>query len=79
MKIYHPMGSNMMVMVTPGAFHPDVSDWKDELGNALRFDVKFRDGVAEVDDKLGKWMIEHGHAHRTGLRRITNKLIRAVA
>jgi hypothetical protein len=79
MKIYHPEGSNMTVMVTPGLFHKDVSDWKDQHGNPKRFDVQFVNGVAEVDSNLGDWMIKQGQANRTGLKRVTTSLKRAFA
>lgn len=79
MKVYHPMGSTTLVMVTPGTFHKDVSDWKDERGNPIRFDVMFRRGVAEVPSNLGNWMIENGLACRTPLVQITNTIKRAFA
>lgn len=78
MKVYHPEGSNMTLMVTPGAFHKDVSDWKDQHGNAKRFDIQFKAGVAEVDSQLGEWLIKQGHANRTGLKRIRNQLVGAL-
>lgn len=80
MKVYHPMGSSMMLMVTPAKGMAEApSDWTDVEGKPKRFDVQFVAGVATVDDKLGKWLIEQGHAHKTGLRRITNTLQRAIA
>lgn len=77
MKIYHPEGSSTTLMVTPGALHPDVSDWVGDKGNPLRFDVVFKDGIAIVDSKLGDWIIQMGYANRTGLKRVFRRLIAA--
>ena len=41
------------------------SDWVDDNNKPLTFEVEFRRGKAEVDDKLGKYMIEHGMARKT--------------
>lgn len=80
MKVYHPEGSSMMLMVTPGAGMAECpSDWLGVEGKPKRVDVQFQNGVAEVDGKLGAWLIEKGHANRTGLRRVTNTLRRAFA
>lgn len=77
MKVYLESGNSHTLMVTPGAQHSDVSDWKDEKGNAIRFDIKFVNGVASVDDKMGKYLIEMGLANRTALKRVRNTLAEA--
>jgi hypothetical protein len=77
MKVYHPQGSNMTLMITPGVDDPVCSDWKDDKGNAKRFDVRFVNGVAEVPANLGAWMVAKGHANRTALVQMKNKLFRA--
>lgn len=75
MKIYHPEGSSTTLMVTPGAINPDVSDWKDERGNPIRYDIKFEHGVATVDKKLGEWVIAQGYANRTILRQVRQRIL----
>lgn len=79
MKVYLESGNTHTLMVTPAAQHPDVSDWKDERGNPKRYDIKFVNGVASVDEKMGKYLIEMGLANRTALKRVRNSLIGAFA
>lgn len=43
------------------------ADWTDEFGNPVNFTVTFRDGVAIVDPAIGRYLLEHGMARRTGL------------
>jgi hypothetical protein len=77
MKVYHPEGTSMTLMVAPAALMPEnerPSDWM-ENGKPRRFDLKFEEGVLEVDSKLGAWLIENGHVNKTPLRRITRQLI----
>lgn len=78
MKIYHPEGSTMTLMITPGALVKGEvpSQWKDEKGGNVRFDIAFKDGVADVESTLGDLVIEKGYANRTILRRVTKKLLR---
>lgn len=77
MKIYHPEGSTTTLMVTPGALvQGEVpSDWKDDRGNLIRFDVKFVRGMAEVDKQLGDLLIDRGYANRTILRQVRQRLL----
>lgn len=80
MKVYHPGGRGHLVMVTPGAtIQGEIpSDWQNGDGTPRRFDVRFdTNGVAEVDKKLGEYLIEKGYAQRTALKRVFNKLLPA--
>jgi hypothetical protein len=64
-------------MVAPGALpgNGSVSDWMDENGQPIRFDIKFdENGIAKVDAKMGEFLIEHGYANRTRLQRIKSML-----
>lgn len=79
MKVYLENAVHQTLMVTPGAQHTDVSDWKDAKGNAIRYDIKFVNGVASVDDKMGKYLIDMALANRTALKRVTNRLMGAFA
>lgn len=79
MKVYLENAVHQTLMVTPGAQHPDVSDWKDAKGNAIRYDIKFVNGVASVDEKMGKYLIEMGLANRTALKRVRNTIMEAFA
>ena len=42
-------------------------DWVDGKNNPLTFQVEFRKGKAEVDDALGKYLIEYCGARKTKL------------
>lgn len=77
MKIHHPEGSSTTLMITPGAIiQGEVpSEWKDAKGGNLRFDIVFKNGVAEVDKKLGEFVIEQGYANRTILRQVKQRLL----
>lgn len=58
MKVYHPGArGKSTTFVQPGVHHP-VSDWMDEAGNPRMFAVEFIEGVAEVPDNLGKYLID---------------------
>lgn len=77
MKVYHPEGSSQTLLVAPAALMTEEarpSDWMDG-GKPKRFDLKFEEGVLEVDNKLGAWLIENGYANRTSLRRMARSLI----
>lgn len=75
MKVYHPQGSNMTLMVTPGAHDKECSDWFDDKKNAKRFDIKFVNGVAEVPNNLGAFLVAHGQANKTKLVQIKNRIL----
>lgn len=78
MKVFHESGGNHLLMVTPGAQHGDVSDWMDESGNPRRFDIRFVNGVVEVDRKMGEYLIEANLANRTRLIRVRNRVMEAL-
>lgn len=67
MKIYSSsMYGRGTIFVSPGADHPESSDWiqvrSDSEGRLVRepiqFAVKFEEGVAEVSEELGRYMID---------------------
>lgn len=62
----HLKGRALTVFVSPGAHHPEVSDWM-EGGAPKMFQVQFRDGAAEVPKNLGEYMIRQSLARRTPL------------
>lgn len=78
MKVFHESGGNHLVMVTPGAQNGDVSDWMDEHGTPIRFDIRFVNGVAEVGWKMGEYLIENCLANRTPLIRVRNRIVEAL-
>lgn len=41
------------------------SEWVDDDNKPITFEVEFRKGRAEVDDKLGKYMTDRGLARKT--------------
>jgi hypothetical protein len=64
MRVYHPGAKGRQsIFVRPGIEYPN-SDFVDANGNAKQFQVWFVDGVAEVADNLGQYMIEHDLASR---------------
>jgi len=79
MKVYLENDVDHTLMVTPGALHRDVSDWQDGNGNPKRFDIRFEKGVASVDEKMARYLIEAGLANRTPLKRVRNSLVSAFA
>lgn len=45
------------------------AEWLDDNKKPKTFAISFAYGVANVDDKLGEWLIATGHAQRTNLIR----------
>lgn len=43
------------------------ADWFDEEGNPRNFTVTFEDGVAEVDDQIGRYLTAYKMARKTRL------------
>ena len=71
MKVYfHGKSQNHMIYVTPAEHYPDVREWREINGRPKMFEVHFKFGVAEVDDKLGEYMVEKELASATKI--ITN-------
>lgn len=66
MKVFQPDAPNgkRITFVQPGVKYP-VSDWMDDAGKPRMFAVEFRQGVADVSDHLGQYLIDHGLAHRS--------------
>lgn len=92
MKIYLPGGSlkNRTLYVQPGKERADNSAWfardskgrivKDANGQkeAILFPVKFRNGSAEVDSTLGRYLLDKGLASETPIE-IVSQLPAAAA
>ena len=76
MKVYnngsHGRGT---IFVAPGKDHPENSDWIKvsrnpegrEVREPVQFAVKFENGVAEVPDGLGRYLIDKKLARRSPL------------
>lgn len=72
MKIYKhgTKDRNTFLMVQPGADYPHIKEWMTEErgkdGKMIRvpitFNVKFNDGLAEVDVQLGEYCLNKGLA-----------------
>ena len=43
------------------------ADWVDDENNPRQFTIEFTRGKAEVDDKIGKYLIDRGLAKKTKL------------
>jgi hypothetical protein len=43
------------------------TDWVDEKNTPLAFQVEFRNGKAEVDDSIGKYLLQHCNCRKTKL------------
>lgn len=46
----------------PGKVHPETSDFLGPDGKPVLMTIEFRDGVAEVPDNLGRFLIDAGCA-----------------
>ena len=61
-----------VVFVSPGADHPERTDWLDSKSPSGKeprmFTVKFVDGAADVDGDLGRYMIAQGLAQKNPVR-----------
>lgn len=73
MRVYYPgERKNHQMFVAPGA-DPRViregvnAEWLDSRGAPRTFTIDFVNGVAEVADALGRYLIATGQARRTGL------------
>lgn len=72
MRVYLPGKRNHSVFVTPandprGTELDGASQWKSLEGSPLQYNIRFLNGVAEVDAMLGQWLIRHDYAQRTPL------------
>ena len=60
MKVYYEgRDDGHRMFVQPGTHHADVSEWMQE-GKPILMEVKFNNGVAEVPENLGKYLIDKG-------------------
>lgn len=72
MFVYLPGHANHSIFVTPAADErgnplDGASQFKSADGVPLQYNVRFKNGRAEVDATLGQWLIAHGYARRTRL------------
>jgi hypothetical protein len=70
MKVYRMNGERgpHRLHVTPGFFRQDVSEWMQQDGKTpVCFVVVFKDGMAEVPDSLGKYMLDEKLVQRSPL------------
>ena len=78
MKVYVPTererATSHAIYVTPGTDPETIkegvpSEWLDQEGKAINFRIEFKQGVANVDDKIGAYMLKRGLARKTSLIR----------
>ncbi|MGZ3307268.1 MAG: hypothetical protein ACXU85_01785 [Xanthobacteraceae bacterium] len=56
------------LMVQPARqSHDKSSDFFDEKGEPILFNIEFVHGRASVADNLGRWLVDHGYAQDTAL------------
>lgn len=70
MKVYKPSKYNNTahtVFVQPGVDYPETSEWMDAENKPKLFQIFFRNGVAEVEDNLGHYLIDRQIAAPTPL------------
>lgn len=67
MKIYKDVKDGHALFVQPGTEIKTVSEWLDELGNAILMRVVFNNGCAVVQDNLAAYLIDKGFANRSPL------------
>lgn len=69
MKVYKQTQSQSThtLFIQPGNDHPENSVWLDSKNKAKMFEIVFKYGVAEVDDRLGQYMIDKKLAASTFL------------
>lgn len=71
MKVYyHGHGLKHRLFVQPGVDYPETSEWMeptDPKGNVKPklLEIQFENGVANVSDNLGRYLIEKGHARKS--------------
>lgn len=78
MKIYTPhkkqRKGEQAIIVTPGRKNPETGEFMtvNDKGDKvpMQFRVVFQNGIAEVTDALGKWMVDNGHASKKAPRLI---------
>lgn len=67
MKVYKDVGDGHALFVQPGTEIKTVSEWLDELGNAILMRIVFNHGYAVVQDNLAAYLIDKGFANRSPL------------
>lgn len=74
MRIYnYSMHGCGTVMVTPGAHHPETSDWMKtscgqdgkEFKEPIMFTIRFKDGTTDVPENLARYLFKHGLAQKS--------------
>lgn len=53
------------IHIQPGKEYPETGDWCDALGNPILISVEFKNGIAEVEGNIGKYLIEKNLARKT--------------
>lgn len=75
MKVYHPgekcrKQASFIMAVAPAATAQNQEvpvHWVDDKNQPIQFMVEFQYGVAEVDDVMGRYLVEEGLVHKTKL------------
>ncbi len=67
MRVYSRGHRNHSLFVCPAKDIDGASQWKDENGEPVTYNIRFVNGSAEVDTVLGRWLIQHSYAQRTSL------------
>ena len=67
---YHGRSMQHRIFVQPGIDHPETSAWMEPVDpdgkrRAKMFDIFFENGVATVDENLGRYLIDKGLASKT--------------
>jgi hypothetical protein len=65
MQVYNDYRGNHKVMIQPGVHDATVSEWMSSEGKPLLLEVQFINGLAEVSDPVGKYMVDKGLARAT--------------
>ena len=68
MKVhYQGSSNNHRMFVQPGVQHPEVSEWREGLNAPKLIEVLFVNGVADVPDNLGKYLVDNELAKKSRL------------
>lgn len=66
MKVYYRgRSSNHHLYVQPANEYPHVSEWREPDGRPKSFDIHFKNGEADVDDKLADYLVDKNLASKT--------------
>ena len=67
MKIYRPESRGRMftIFAQPGRDYPETSSWLENDGKPKSFEVKFVDGMAEIDKNLAQYLLDKKMAQKS--------------